>query len=313
MLSSSAQLISTLGASNLNELRVPGGAARNARARRRIRSTTGPSVTITATTGQNNGISFGPYTGIGNDFVQRNIQVLDNFTWLRGKHGFKMGFDAQMIFDHRGTALPVSYTFPNQQAYLDAKSGVNPKGYTTFAQTIGTPDFDMDNSLASWFVQDDFKLKPNFKILYGVRHDMYLYTHGIEGSPYSQTFNRDMNNLAPRAGFAWTLNPKTRRSAGAAASITTSRCLPSSRAPTRARAWPREPRASTSLRRVRSRPSFPGDLSNIPPTIVQVSSTVEGMAPDFVTARTWQNNITVERQLGNELLGVVRGASVARV
>ena len=47
-------------------------------------------------------------------------------------------------------------------------------------------------------------------------------------------------------------------------------------------------------------PNFPGDLSSIPPTIVQVSSTVEGMSPDFVTARTWQNNITIERQLSKD-------------
>ena len=209
-----------------------------------------------------------------------------------------MGFDVQMIFDHRGTALPVSYTFPSQQAYLDAKSGVNPKGYTTFSQTIGTPNFDMNNSLASWFVQDDFKLKPNFKVLYGVRHDMYLYNSGIPGSPYSETFNRDMNNLAPRAGFAWTLDQKTvvRGSTGInydqpllaiIEGAYTSSGLP---ARTTSFNLPTSPFA----------PNFPGDLSSIPPTIVQVSSTVEGMSPDFVTARTWQNNITVERQLGKD-------------
>jgi hypothetical protein len=168
-----------------------------------------------------------------------------------------MGFDAQMIFDHRGTALPVTYTFPNQQAYLDAKSGVNPKGYTTFTQTIGTPDFDMDNSLASWFVQDDFKIKPNFKILYGVRHDMYLYTHGIEGSPVLADVQS--RHEQPRAAGRLRVDAQSqdRSSAAAAASTTTSRCSPSSRARTRARVWPPEPRASTSRRQVRSRPRSP--------------------------------------------------------
>jgi hypothetical protein len=41
-------------------------------------------------------------------------------------------------------------------------------------------------------------------------------------------------------------------------------------------------------------------LSAIPPNVVQVSSTVQGMARDFVTARTWQNNVTYERQLGEQ-------------
>ncbi len=297
MISSSVQVISTLGASNLNELRMQVARRETTRPPSHP-DTTGPSVNINATTGQNNGILFGPYTGIGNDFIQRNIQVLDNFTLLRGNHGFKMGFDVQMIFDHRGTALPVTYTFPNVQAYLDAKSGVNPKSYTTFTQTLGTPDFEMDNSLASWFVQDDYKVRPNFKVLYGIRHDLYLYNKGIEGSPYSSTFNRDLNNIAPRAGFAWTLDSKTvvRGSSGInydqplLAIIETAYTNSGLAARTTSfNLGPTSPFA----------PNFPGDLGAIPSNVVQISSTVQGMAPDFVTARTWQNNITIERQIGD--------------
>ena len=57
----------------------------------------------------------------------------------------------------------------------------------------------------SLFVQDDWKLTPDFKLLYGVRYDYYAYPDGIPGSPYSEAFPRDGNNFAPRAGFAWTL------------------------------------------------------------------------------------------------------------
>lgn len=297
MISSATQVISTLGPSNLNELRVQMARRKTTRPPSHP-ETTGPSVSISGTANQN-GVSFGPYTGIGNDFIQRNIQLLDNFTMLRGRHNFKMGFDAQWVFDHRGAALPVSYTFPSVQAYLDAKSGVNRRGYSNFSQTIGTPNFEMDNSLASWFVQDDWKVTPNVKVLYGVRHDVYLYNKGIPGSPYSETFNRDYNNLAPRLGVAWTLNDRTviRASTGinydqpllaivenayadsGLAARTTSFSL-----------TPTSPFA----------PDFPNDLSAIPPTIVQVSSTVQGMDKDFVTARTWQNNLTYERQLARE-------------
>jgi hypothetical protein len=295
MLSSAVQVISTLGASNLNEFRVQFARRETTRPPSHP-DTTGPSINISGNQ-QQSGVNFGPYTGIGNDFEQRNIQMLDNFTMLRGNHSFKMGFDVQWIADHRGTALPVIYTFPNQQAYLDAKSGVNPRSYTTFQQTIGTPDFEMDNALASWFVQDDWKMRANLKILYGLRHDVYLYPSGIPGSPYSETFPRDYNNVAPRLGMAWTIDDRTvlRGSTGlnydqpllaiienaynasGLANRTTNFSL-----------QPTSPHA----------PDFPNDLSAIPPTVVQVSSTVEGMAPDFVNARTWQNNLTFERQLG---------------
>lgn len=298
MISSSAQLISTLGANNLNELRFQVARRETTRPPSHP-ETTGPSINIQATTGQNNGINFGPYTGIGNDFEQRNIQLLDNFTMLRGRHSFKFGFDLQWVFDHRGTALPVTYTFPSVQAYLDAKSGVNPKSYTQFSQTIGTPNFEMDNTLASWFVQDDFKVSSNVKVLYGVRHDLYLYNKGIPGAPYNSTFNRDYNNIAPRAGFAWTIDARNviRASTGINYDqpllAIIERAYAASGLAARTTSFNLTPGSNFA-------PNFPNDLSSIPPNVVQVSSTVEGMAPDFITARTWQNNLTWERQLGND-------------
>ncbi len=295
MLSSAEQLISTFGNNILYELRVQVARRRTTRPPSDP-TTTGPSVTISGTTTQG-GVSFGPYTGIGNDFTQRNTQVVNNFTMLRGRHSYKAGINAQWIYDQRGTALPVSYTFPNVQAYLDARSGVNPRSYTTFSQTLGTPDFTMDNATFSWFVQDDWKITSNLKMLYGVRHDLYLYDKGIEGSPYSASFPRDLNNLAPRLGFAWTLNERNviRASTGLNYDqpllAIIERAYANSGLAARTTSFSLNPTSPFA-------PAFPNDLSDIPSNVAQVSSTVEGMAPDFVTAKTWQNNITYEREVG---------------
>jgi hypothetical protein len=297
MISSSVQAISSFGANLLNELRFQ-VARRETTRPPSVPETTGPSVNITATTGQNNGVQFGPYTGIGNDFIQRNVQLVNNLTVLRGNHSYKLGFDAQWIFDHRGTALPVTYTFPSVQAYLNARSGVNPRGYTTFAQIVGTPDFDMNNATASWFVQDDYRLSSNVKVLYGIRHDLTFYSKGIEGSPYSQTFNLDNNNLAPRVGFAWTLNDRNviRASSGINYDqpllAIIERAYVSSGVAARTATVSLNPTSPNA-------PAFPNNLAAIPANALQASTTIEGMAPNFVTARTWQNNVTWERQLGD--------------
>ncbi len=70
------------------------------------------------------------------------------------------------------------YTFPNVAAYLAAKNGTNPKSYTNYQQLIGNPDFSMKSSSYSGFIQDDWRLSPNFKLLYGFRYDYYKYPEG---------------------------------------------------------------------------------------------------------------------------------------
>ena len=292
MLSSAVQLVSTLGQNNLNELRLQ-IAKRTTTRPPADPSASGPSININGEGDED--VSFGPYTGIGNDFEQRNSQLVNNFTMLRGDHSYKAGINLQWIHDDRGTALPVIYTFPSVQAYLDARSGVNPRSYSTFQQTVGNPDFTMDNSTASWFVQDDWKLGANLKVLYGIRHDLYLYDKGIPGSPYSEKFNRDYNNIAPRFGIAWTLDDRNviRASSGINYDqpllAILERAYTNSGLAARTTSFSLNPGSPNA-------PAFPNNLSAT--TETQASSTVEGMDPDFVTAKTWQNNITWERQLG---------------
>ena len=295
MLSGAAQVISSFGTNLLNEMRFQ-VAYRDTTRPPADPTVTGPSITISGTTTQG-GVGFGPYTGIGNDFIQRNTQLVNNVTLLRGGHSYKAGINLQWIHDERGTALPVTYTFPNVQAYLDARSGANPRSYTTFSQTLGNPDFEMNNATVAWFVQDDWKLTSNLKVLYGIRHDLYLYDKGIPGSPYSETFNRDLNNIAPRLGASWTLNDHNviRASTGLNYDqpllAIVERAYLNSGLTARTVSFSLGPTSPFA-------PAFPNDLSEIPPTVTQVSSTVEGMASDFVTARTWQNNVTWERQVG---------------
>ena len=291
--STSAQLVSSIGSSKLNELRVQYAHRHQSRTTNAL-SGTGPALTISGVA--NFG---GPYQGAQDaefDFKQNIWQVIDNFSWLVGDHSLKTGFDLQFVSDFRATTPRLAYTFSNIDGYLAAKNGTNPYAYSTFLQFLGPTDFDMNTSLLSLFVQDDWRVTPSFKVLYGVRYDLYNYPEGDPNAPfeYSRSFNIDHNNVGPRLGAAWSLNEKTvlRASTGVmydqpllaayenAVQSNGVRTYTVSLSPTSAGA-----------------PAYPGVLSGTSGIALPAQS-ISAVDPAFVTMRTFQNNVQLDRALG---------------
>ena len=121
----------------LNELRVQ--YARRHQFRTQGISVDGPAITVSGKAAFG-GARLGDGNSVGFDFNQGITQVIDNVSWIRGKHALKAGIDAQWIADKRVRGELFLYTFPTIAAYLAAKSGANPLGYTNFQQQLGDAD-----------------------------------------------------------------------------------------------------------------------------------------------------------------------------
>ncbi|HEY7924788.1 MAG TPA: carboxypeptidase regulatory-like domain-containing protein, partial [Vicinamibacteria bacterium] len=202
--SASVQLISSFGVSRLNELRV-----QFAR-RHQFRTTSenaGPCPAIVVSGIANFGCPLDATQSAGFDFSQKIWQVSDNFTWIRGKHSVKAGFDLQFVADDRVNTLRQIYTFPSVDAYLAAKTGTSPRAYTNFQQDLGNPSVSYDSGFHGLFVQDDFHVSSSFKLLFGLRYDLFAIpdSRPFAQNPLSQSFKKDKNNFAPRVGFSWSL------------------------------------------------------------------------------------------------------------
>ena len=291
--STSAQLVSSIGSTMLNEVRVQYAHRHQSRATNGL-SGTGPARTITGVA--NFG---GPYQAAQDadfDFKQNLWQVIDNFTVLLGNHSLKTGFDLQFVDDFRATTPRLAYTFANIDNYLAAKNGTNPYAYSTFLQFLGPTTFDMNTSLFSAFIQDDWRITPSVKMLYGLRYDLYNYPEGDPNAPfeYSRSFNVDRNNFGPRLGVAWSLNDKTvlRASTGImydqpllaayenAVQSNGVRSYTVSLSPTSAGA-----------------PAYPNTLSGTGGITLPTQS-ISAVDPGFTTMRTLQNNVQLDRALG---------------
>ena len=290
------QVVSSFGANVLNELRVQ-YAHRHQSSVANDDSGTGPAVTITGVAGFG-----GPWAGTGQgnagfDFKQNMTQVIDNITVLRGKHAYKFGFDFQHVYDERTAAPQFVYTFPNSQSYLDAKSGLNPFGYTTATQLQGDLGFNMSTNIFSMFVQDDWQIASKFKLLYGIRYDLYKYPEGLANAPLAQTheFNIDRNNIGPRVGAAWQIDKDTvmRASTGI---MFDQPILGGYEQALQLSGSPKAP-IYTFNPTTAGAPAFPATVPS--GTVAQQSPWA--VDPDFQVAHTWQSNAQIERAFAGEM------------
>ena len=171
--------------------------------------------------------------------VSETFQVLDNFTWIRGRHTLKFGgevhrYDVQSFNDNleRGLLDVNTCVFLSDDdcPALSDDSIVNELAnfYIGNIFALGnagrTQRFTFNNNL-SFFAQNEFRLRPNLTLTAGLRWEYYgplgeknnlLSNFDASGnlvqvgSPtLPRVYNRDLNNLAPRLGLAWNARRNT--------------------------------------------------------------------------------------------------------
>ncbi len=172
-------------------------------------------------------------------------EVQAHFTWLKGAHALKTGYD--MLFCQFNTFRPdyPSGDFQFTRAYTqgpDPAAASATAGYGVATALLGAPtggQFTIGPSLAllqtsyNWYLQDDWKVTRNLTVNLGVRWEYQTpwkerYNHlayfdpsatdpitGLKGlltpttSSHRYPSDTRMNNWAPRIGLAWTFMPNT--------------------------------------------------------------------------------------------------------
>ena len=300
--SAAAQLVSTFGASTLNELRVQ-YARRHQFRTASATAGDGPAITVSGAA-EFGGPRAGGTTAVGFDFNQGIWQIIDNITRVRGAHSYKAGIDAQFIADDRVRGERFEYTFASIDSYLAARAaGTNPFGYSIFRQDFGDLLVSYDSAFYGFFVQDDWQISDRMKLLYGIRYDLFDVPSArlFSANPHSQEFRIDKNNWGPRAGFSWTLD---------------SRATTVLRASTGLMYEPPlldfydnailnngDPASYTVQLSGTSAgaPAFPSSLADTPPGFVLPRQSITVVDPEFETQSAWLTNVQIERAIGPEM------------
>lgn len=290
------QAVTTIGNNKLNELRVQ-YAHRHQSSVANGDSGTGPAILIAGVAGFGAPLSGTGQGNAGFDFKQNITQVIDNFSYIRGKHSVKAGFDIQHVYDERTAAPQFIYNFGSVANYLAAKNGTNPFGYTNMTQITGDLGFNMSTGTQSYFLQDDWQVAPTVKVLYGLRYDLYRYPDGLDTAPLEQThvFNIDKNNWGPRLGVAWAINPRTvlRSSTGI---MYDQPILGGYEQALQLSGSPKAPAYTYSSTQAGA-PAFPAKVSSGTLT----TQSPWAIQPQFEVAHTWQANAQLEHAFINDL------------
>jgi hypothetical protein len=170
--------------------------------------------------------------------TSQSFQILDNFTWIKGRHTIKFGGEyRRAVIDSFNDNLERGlFSFGSDPSSFSQCPGpLCDSGTVTLANYyIGNtfPSIDAGNTQRStfnnglaFFAQDDFRVSPTFTLNYGMRWEYFgplgekhnllsnlgqdgnlaiVGTDGLHGA-----YNRDLNNFGPRVGFAWSALSKT--------------------------------------------------------------------------------------------------------
>ncbi|HLG97258.1 MAG TPA: TonB-dependent receptor [Bryobacteraceae bacterium] len=289
------QWLTTFSPTALNELRASEPYRNEAHAAGPL---TGPGPEICIAGCNTSGLAtFGGTQSAGDRFAEKIPSVSDNFTKIRGAHTYKMGFAWQENNDNQVADTYSFYNFPTVNAYLAAKSGAAPFGYTQFGTVLGSPGVAYKSYFYDFYVQDSWQVRPNLLMIYGVRWDRFQAPGAEPNAPfvYTRSFHTANRDWAPRLGIAWNIRPTTviRASWGmfyeapptntwfnALYNDGSNRTFVATFTPTQAGA-----------------PAFPQVFNFLPGATAPSGQNITAVTPDFKNAYTLNTSFQVEQQI----------------
>jgi Carboxypeptidase regulatory-like domain/TonB dependent receptor len=166
-----------------------------------------------------NFIIMGKSTSDVDFYRETRVQYAHSLAFTTGGHQVKGGFDLNHLRDASQWDLffPARIIFPSLAAFETFTPAVFWWPYLITAQshpgvsptwTDAVPPewreatrFSLNHTAFGFFVQDHWQAASQLSVTYGARYDVELY-------PTQFTTRRDLNNLQPRAGAAYTYSPR---------------------------------------------------------------------------------------------------------
>ncbi|MGH9968185.1 MAG: hypothetical protein ACREBG_10195 [Pyrinomonadaceae bacterium] len=171
-------------------------------------------------------LSFGPNSLAPQQTYQDNKQFKYDGSWSKGHHTFRYGGEINKIilggFANFAGPLTVGGEFPATPVgsasdplnYPLQTFGTGPNsGFFTAIPAHGLPFGGRFNTRTAWYIGDSWRLRPNFTLNLGVRHnrESNMFAKGAPAIPQLEVYGKGRGQVAqfpwhafsPQVGFAW--------------------------------------------------------------------------------------------------------------
>jgi hypothetical protein len=233
------------------------------------------------------------------------IVLSDTVSYLRGNHSFKFGGEARRFYNNNFNLDTGSFTFPNVDRFIRGEANA-------FSITQGDRSSAIIQNAFGFYVQDNFKVRPNVTLELGLRYDwnmtpterydrFVVFDHLTRqfvrvGEGIDKVYKENNKNFQPRLGIAWDPFGDGKTSIRAAYAILADQPVTNVVTPLTSNPPLARPLTITGLVNFSNAGDIAGAAGLAPPNV----------DPNFDNAYVQSWNLNIQRELGRDL-GVTIG------
>jgi hypothetical protein len=160
------------------------------------------------------------FNGRSAPYTNHSLSFIDNLTLIKGTHNVKFGVEVRPQQILNAILGGTTYTFANVAGFLNATpSQVQINGNTNDLSPFTGKGgwFDMRQTFYIGYAQDEWRIRPNFTMSYGLRYEYYsplreqhdkVLWFDVPTGQLIPNYNKDWytmktTNFGPRLGFSW--------------------------------------------------------------------------------------------------------------